>query len=105
MRASTEEVLGQYLPYVRRLNGDFSPDWIREKWSFAAPYAQPIVTTEFRAHIPPHETPIPNLYVANMFQVYPQDRGQNYSIRLANRLAEKLVHEGVRRIPNSTGVE
>jgi hypothetical protein len=29
--------------------------------------------------------------VANMFQVYPQDRGQNYSIRLANRLAQRLL--------------
>ena len=30
------------------------------------------------------------LYVANMFQVYPYDRGQNYSIELAERLVEHL---------------
>jgi protoporphyrinogen oxidase len=101
LRASAEEVLDRYLPYVSRLNADFSPHWIREKWNFAASYAQPIVTTDFRAHIPPHETPIPNFYIANMFQVYPQDRGQNYSILLANKLAEKLVRGSVRRIPNS----
>lgn len=35
---------------------------------------------------PPFETPIPGLYLANMFQVYPHDRGQNYSIALADRL-------------------
>ena len=30
------------------------------------------------------------LFVANMFQVYPHDRGQNYSIELAERLVEHL---------------
>ncbi|HYN68655.1 MAG TPA: hypothetical protein VEX41_00405 [Candidatus Eisenbacteria bacterium] len=28
--------------------------------------------------------------VANMFQVYPYDRGQNYSIELAERLIQHL---------------
>lgn len=30
------------------------------------------------------------LYTANMFQVYPHDRGQNYSIALAERLVDHL---------------
>ena len=30
----------------------------------------------------PFETPIPGLWAASMFQVYPHDRGQNYSIEL-----------------------
>jgi hypothetical protein len=29
-----------------------------------------------------------------MFQVYPQDRGQNYSIKLANELAKRLALGG-----------
>ena len=92
MRAEKGDILAQYLPYLRRLNSAFSPEWITESWSFAAPFAQPIVTLDYKRHIPPHETPIPNLYMANMFQVYPQDRGQNYSIKLANELANKLLH-------------
>ena len=28
--------------------------------------------------------------MANMFQVYPHDRGQNYSIALADRLVERI---------------
>jgi protoporphyrinogen oxidase len=91
MRATKEEALAEFLPHLSRLNPAFSPNWITDSWSFAAPFAQPIVTREYRQHIPPHETPIPGLYLANMFQVYPQDRGQNYSILLANRLAEKLL--------------
>jgi hypothetical protein len=57
---------------------------------FAAPFAQPIVTVDYREHIPPFRTPVPGLLVANMFQVYPHDRGQNYSIRLAEKLVAAL---------------
>ena len=53
-----------------------------------------IVTTDYREHIPPFETPLPGLYLANMFQVYPYDRGQNYSIKLANELAKRLILGG-----------
>jgi len=31
--------------------------------------------------------------MGNMFQVYPQDRGQNYSIKLANKLGEMIPVE------------
>jgi hypothetical protein len=54
------------------------------------PFAQPIVTPEFAQTIPPFDTPIDGLYTANMFQVYPYDRGQNYSIGLAERLVRHL---------------
>ncbi|HET9111118.1 MAG TPA: NAD(P)/FAD-dependent oxidoreductase [Ktedonobacterales bacterium] len=91
LRDTPEQALDRYLPGIQRLNPAFEREWITDMWGFAAPWAQPIVTREYASHIPPHETPIPNLYVANMFQVYPQDRGQNYSIRLANQLARRLL--------------
>lgn len=90
-RMSKEEVLDEFLPHLERLNPAFSRDWILESWMFAAPYAQPIVTTEYREHIPPFETPVRGLYEASMFQIYPHDRGQNYSVVLADKLVKMLV--------------
>jgi protoporphyrinogen oxidase len=90
MAASTDEVVRQFGAHLSRINPLFSADWVTDAWSFAAPYAQPIVTTDYRDHIPPFETPVPGLWVGSMFQVYPHDRGQNYSIDLANRLAGRL---------------
>ncbi len=58
---------------------------------FQAPFAQPIVTTDYKEHIPPLDTPLNGLWVANMFQVYPHDRGQNYSLELAERLVKLLL--------------
>jgi protoporphyrinogen oxidase len=83
-------VMSEFLPHLRRINGAFDPAWIADSWMFSAPFAQPIVTTEYRDHIPPFATPIPGLYIANIFQVYPHDRGQNFSVELAERLVRHL---------------
>jgi protoporphyrinogen oxidase len=93
LRKSTEAAMDEFLPHLQRINPAFDRAWMTEAWSFAAPYAQPIVTVDYHAHIPPFDTPIPGLYVASMFQVYPQDRGQSYSIALANRLDRHLAGE------------
>jgi protoporphyrinogen oxidase len=87
---SKDEALAEFLPHLARINPAFDPSWVQESWMFAAPYAQPIVTIDYREHIPPFETPLPGLYLANMFQVYPHDRGQNYSVELAERLVNQL---------------
>ncbi len=88
---STSDAVAEFAPHLARLNPAFEERWISGAWSFAAPFAQPIVTTDYRAHIPPFRTPVPGLWVANMFQVYPHDRGQNYSVALAERLVSELV--------------
>jgi protoporphyrinogen oxidase len=90
-KMSKEEILNQFLPHLKRIRPDFTPEWVQESWLFQAPFAQPIVTTEYGEHIPPLHTPLKNLWVANMFQVYPHDRGQNYSFELADRLVKELL--------------
>ena len=87
---SAAETLARYVPAIRGLNPAFDPSWVTERWSFGARFAQPIVTPGFRKRIPPFETPLRNLFVASMFQVFPHDRGQNYSIELAERLVNRL---------------
>lgn len=89
--SSLDAILDEFLPTLARLNPDFDPSWVTGSWAFAAPFAQPIVTVDYRDHIPPFATPVPGLWVASMFQVYPHDRGQNYSIALGERLVEVLA--------------
>jgi protoporphyrinogen oxidase len=85
-----EDVLARFTPHLQRINPAFDPSWIKETWMFAAPYAQPIVSTDYKRQIPPFDTPVRGLFLANMFQVYPHDRGQNYSVQLAERLVRHL---------------
>jgi protoporphyrinogen oxidase len=85
-----DAVLERYVPALQRIVPDFDRSWITGHIMFRAPFAQPIVTVGYPERLPPHQTPVRGLYLANMSQVYPQDRGQNYSIAMANRLVREL---------------
>ncbi|MBV9172610.1 MAG: FAD-dependent oxidoreductase [Chloroflexi bacterium] len=85
------EVLDSYVVSMRRIRPEFDASWIKQHWLFRAPYAQPIVTTNYLEQLPPHETPLPRVYLANMAHVYPQDRGQNYSMRLGEHMARLMI--------------
>lgn len=95
-RATDEEILARYLPAVQRIVPTFAPGWVRQSWVFKAPFAQPIVTTDYLDRLPPHRTPLAGVYLANMAHVYPQDRGQNYSLRLGERMARMIDDDWAR---------
>jgi len=88
---SDAEVVESYLPAIKRLNPSFDGSWVRAHWVFQAPYAQPIVTGGYLDRLPPHRTPLPDIYFAAMAHVYPQDRGQNYSLALGERMAAMIL--------------
>src|SRR5579875_2531366 len=88
---SKDGLIAAYIPHIRRIAPTFDPSWIQESWIFKAAYAQPIVTTDYRLHIPPLDTPLRNLWMANMFQIYPHDRGQNYSLVLAETVVKRAL--------------
>jgi len=92
-RLSKEELFACYLPHLQRINPAFAPDWVEESWLFRDEAGQPIVTCDYRAHIPDYVTPIRGLYLANTTQIYPQDRGMNYSVRLGNVIADVVKRE------------
>jgi len=89
---SAEDLLRHYLPSLRKINPDFDLNWIEDTWLYREDAAQPIITCGYSRHIPSYETPLQNLYLANTTQIYPQDRGMNYSVRLG-RVVSDLVAE------------
>ena len=84
------QVLDRYEPFLRRINPAFDRAWIQQSWWFKDRAGQPVVHWKYHETIPPARTPIPGLYLANTTQVYPEDRGQNYAIRLGVRVARLL---------------
>jgi protoporphyrinogen oxidase len=88
---SMDELLERYEPGLRRVNPGFERGWIREAWLFKEPAAQPIVTVGYRERIAPLATGVPGLVLANTTQIYPQDRGTNYSVELGARAAAALA--------------
>ena len=89
---SKDELLQEYLPHVRRINPEFDLDWVEESWLFRDDAGQPIITCNYFQEIPNHQTPIQGLYLANTTQIYPEDRGMNYSVHLGQKIAH-IVHK------------
>ena len=86
--ASAEELFVHYLPSLRKINPEFEKDWVEEMWLFREDAAQPVITCGYSHRVPAHQTPVKGLYLANTTQIYPQDRGMNYSVRLGKVVSE-----------------
>jgi protoporphyrinogen oxidase len=86
-----DALIEAYTEGLRRVNPDFSADWIVDRWLFREPAAQPVVTVGYHERIPPLDTGAPGLVLANTTQIYPEDRGTNYSVRLGDDAARALI--------------
>ena len=92
---SGEELLEEFVPHLRKINPDFDPSWILEYHHHKVDGAQPIIGINYSQRIPDNRTPIKNLYLANTTQIYPEDRGTNYSVRLGRRVAALVLEDAV----------
>ncbi len=90
-----EELFNAYVPHLQKINPSFSPDWVEEYWHFKEAAAQPIVPLNYSSQIPDYRTPIRNLYLGNTTQIYPEDRGTNYSVRLGQTIT-RLIEEDIK---------
>lgn len=86
-----DALLERFIPGIQRINPAFDRSWIRKIWKFSEAYAQPVPFVNHSKNIPPIQTPIANLYMANMSQVYPWDRGTNFAVEIGRRAASIVV--------------
>ncbi|MDO8691353.1 MAG: NAD(P)/FAD-dependent oxidoreductase [Dehalococcoidia bacterium] len=98
-RLDAQEVFAAYLPHLQKIRPGFTEDWVKGLHVFREDGAQPIVTTNYSRLIPDHRTPISGLYLANTTQIYPEDRGMNYSVRLGERVSRLILEDGGQRQP------
>jgi len=88
---TADAVLDRYTPGLRRVNPAFDRSWVKRTWLHREPAAQPIVTVGYHERIPPLRTPAAGLALANTTQVYPEDRGTNYAVRLGEDAARAVI--------------
>lgn len=93
MTMDDDALAERFIAALPTFNPAFRPEWIRARWVFRAPYAQPVPVVNHSQNLPDLRTPIPGLYLASMSQVYPWDRGTNYAVQLGRRVASRLLSE------------
>lgn len=89
---SNKELLDYYDPLLKRINHEYR-ETIIDYTVFRTPFAQPIIPTNYSKNIPPLETPFKHVFLANIEQVYPWDRGTNYAVELGEKVAKRLLSE------------
>lgn len=88
-----DELLEEYLPHLSRVNPNFNRSWIVDYHHHKVDAAQPIIGVNYGQQIPDLRTPIPALYLANTTQIYPEDRGTNYSVKLGREVAGLVMDD------------
>ena len=95
-KMTPEELLAHYTPHLTKFNPEFDKSWILDYHYNSLSAAQPIITTRYSERIPAHRTPVKRLYLANTTQIYPEDRGTNYSVRMGRKVAKMLLEDSER---------
>ncbi len=95
----THELFGQndesirtlFIQGLKKIFPEFNEDWIIHTHINRAKDAQPVVKTGYSKLIPDIITPMKDLFLSSMAQIYPEDRGQNYAIRSGLEAAAKMM--------------
>ena len=88
---SPDEMLEYCIPFIQRIFPEFDCSWIVSHHVWKAHYSQPVITKRYSELIPDLKTPISGLWLCNMAQIYPEDRGTNYAVRYGRRVAKEIL--------------
>lgn len=91
---SDTEVLNEAFDYLKKIFPNFKKEAVHETNVFRFPNAQHIVDTNYIKKIPDYKTPLPGIYLANFSQIFPEDRGTNFSVREGVKIA-RLIEESL----------
>lgn len=84
------DILQKITPLLNRLNTSWRKNLIDYEL-FTTPFAQPIMKLHYSRIAPPLETPLQNVWLANIEQIFPWDRGTNYAVELGQRVARHIT--------------
>ena len=90
LNKSDEEISTLFKDQLTSIFPDLDNKGIKKIKVFRTKTAATVCDRNFSQKIPDYRTPIPNLYVANMAHVYPDERSVNKSIKVAFNVAAAL---------------
>ena len=87
----SDEVYKKTMFHLKKVFPHFHEDSVIDFNVFKCRDAQPIVGLNHSQIIPSWESPLGNLFLATMAQVYPEDRGTNYAFKEGKRAGQKIA--------------
>jgi protoporphyrinogen oxidase len=89
-RMDDAAVLDFAVPHLQRMFPDFRREWVTAHHVWRARFSQQIAEPGYSKLIPAEDSPLENLFITSMAQIYPEDRGTNYAIREGRRVAGRI---------------
>jgi protoporphyrinogen oxidase len=86
-------LLNEAFGYLQRVNEDLTASDIISSRVARLRYAQPVCEPGFASRIPPIQTPIAGLQIADTCFYYPEDRGISESVRVGKQMAAAIPPE------------
>lgn len=90
MTKSLDEVVSTYMPALVGISPELALSDITRAWWFTEDAAQPVPKIGNRHRLLPITTERRGFFIANTTQIYPEDRGTNYSARLGRDAARAI---------------
>ena len=87
---TNEQIIARWSEGIRALFPNFTSAMMKHRQIFKMKNAQHIVTTNYQEKIVPFRSELPNLYLANFTQIFPDDRGTNYAVRDGIAVADQV---------------
>jgi len=88
-----QKFIDEAFAYIKRINPKIGDEDLIDAKVGRLRHAQPICEPNFADKLPPVQTPIIGLQIADTCYYYPEDRGVAESIRLGRRMAEDAVND------------
>jgi protoporphyrinogen oxidase len=85
-----EKILQEFLPWLLKINPNFSRKNIDKYYVSHGFNAQPVMTINYSRQIPPVKVN-DKLYAINQAMIYPWDRGINYAVKLGHDAAREII--------------
>ncbi|OOG51073.1 NAD(P)/FAD-dependent oxidoreductase [Rhodanobacter sp. C01] len=89
--SANAELIEEVLTYLPRINPQFKREWVMATHCHRYEFAQTICPTGFFDMLPPMQTPVSGLFMADTGYYYPEDRSINESVAVAKTLAEAVL--------------
>ena len=86
-----DRLVDEAFGYLQRVNPELTREDVVSTYVGRLRHAQPICEPGFAAKLPPVQTPIAGLQIADTAFYYPEDRGIAESVRLAKEMVERIA--------------
>lgn len=91
-KMTPSDLLDTYHPFLKKINSGYRPTII-DFHVFKTPFAQPVIPLRYSKLIPGFKTPLKNIFLANMQQVYPWDRGTSHAVDIGEKVVNIILQK------------